>query len=82
MTIKLTEVIAAEFTPHTFFRQPWGANGGKLVTAPAVSCSRLKRLHRGLVYQNQERFCRQIQSLGLEISWCDSIQQWVVHNPA
>lgn len=40
----------------------------------------LKSLLHGQVYQNQTRFCEQMDCLGFAMSYCHPFQAWVVHD--
>lgn len=57
----------------------WTPKGSKIVVT-AITCHKLKTLMRGWVYQDQARFCDQILALGFAISWCKSLDAWVVHD--
>jgi hypothetical protein len=62
---------------HIFYQQDgWGTQ----MCVPGATVRQLKTALRGLVYQEQRRFCHQVEALGFVMNWCDGSRSWVVHD--
>ena len=55
-------------------------NWGTTMTIQGATVRHLKTALRGRVYQDQRKFCRQIEALGFIMNWSTQAQAWVVHD--
>ena len=56
-------------------------HGDRRVIVDGLTCGALKVRLRGVVYQDQKRFCADVESLGFLMAWARNSHAWVVYAP-